>query len=94
MKKVNKSDLVDLVAEKAHLSKRDARAALDTCFDLIIEALLRGEEVNITNFGVFETKVRKSREGTHPKKHTPLMIEESRVITFRVAKELKGKVNQ
>lgn len=93
MKKVNKSDLIELVAEKAHLSKKDAKAALDECFDLIIEALLRGEEVNITNFGVFQTKTRKRREGTHPKKHTPLTIESSRVITFRVAKELKAKVN-
>lgn len=94
MKKFNKSDLVDLVAEKVHLSKRDARAALDTCFDLIIEALIKGEEVNIKNFGVFELKQRKSREGTHPKKHTPLLIEESKTISFRVAKELKGKINE
>ena len=94
MKKINKSDFVDLVAEQAHLSKRDARAALDTCFDLIIDALLRGEEVNITNFGVFQPKVRRSREGTHPKKHTPLVIEETRTISFRVAKDLKEKVNK
>ena len=94
MKKVNKSDLVDLVAEQAHLSKKDARAALDSCFGLIIEALLRGEEVNITNFGVFEPKVRKTRKGTHPKKHTPLTIKEANTIAFRVAKELKGKINQ
>ena len=94
MKKVNKSDLVDLVAEQAHLSKRDARAAIDTCFDLIIEALLNGEEVNITNFGVFEPKSRKQREGTHPKKHTPLTIEAARTISFRVAKELKAKINE
>ena len=94
MKKVNKSDLVDLVAERVHLSKKDARAALDSCFDLIIEALLRGEEVNITNFGVFEPKMRKSREGTHPKKHTPLTIKEANVISFRTAKELKGKINE
>ena len=94
MKKVNKSDLIDKVAEKAHLSKRDAKAALDTCFDLIVEALLKGEEVNITNFGVFQPKVRKSREGTHPKKHTPLTIEEAKVISFRTAKELKEKINK
>lgn len=94
MKKVNKSDLVEMVAEKAHLSKRDARLALDSCFDLIIESLLRGEEVNITNFGVFEPKVRKSREGTHPKKHTPLLIEESKSVSFRLAKELKEKINK
>ena len=85
MKKVNKSDLVEMVAEQAHLSKRDARLALDSCFDLIIEALLNGEEVNITNFGVFQPKMRKSRAGTHPKKHTPLTIEETRSISFRAS---------
>ena len=94
MKKVNKSDLIDLVAEKAHLSKRDAKAALDTFFDLIIEAVLNGQEVNVTNFGVFEPKVRMSREGTHPKKHTPLTIEETKVVTFRMAKELKENLNK
>ena len=94
MRKLNKSDLVEMVAEKAHLSKRDARLAIDTCCDLIIEALLRGEEVNITNFGVFQPKVRKSRAGTHPKKHTPLTIEETKSISFRVAKDLKEKINK
>ena len=94
MKKINKSDLVEQVAEKAHLSKRDARAAIDECFDLIVEALLRGEEVNITNFGVFEPKKRKGRKGTHPRNHTPLHIEEAHTISFRPSKELKGKINQ
>ena len=94
MRKLNKSDLVEMVAEKAHLSKREARLAIDTCCDLIIEALLRGEEVNITNFGVFQPKVRKSRAGTHPKKHTPLTIEETKSISFRVAKDLKEKINK
>ena len=94
MKKINKSELVDLVSEKAHLSKRDTRIAFDACLELIIDALLRGEEVNIKNFGVFELKQRKSREGTHPKKHTPLTIEESKTITFRVAKELKETINK
>ena len=94
MKKVKKSDLVELVAEKAHLSKRDARAALDLCFDLMIEALLKGEEVNITNFGTFQPKVRQSRKGTHPKKHTPLTIEETRTVSFKLAKDFKEKVNK
>lgn len=94
MKKLNKSDLIDLVTEKAHLSKRDAKAALDICFDEIVNALLRGEEVNVTNFGVFQPKVRKSREGTHPKKHTPLVIKETRTVSFRLAKVLKENINK
>ena len=94
MKKINRSDLVDMIAERAHLTKRDARSALDACFESIIETLLNGEEVNVTNFGVFVMKKRQKRAGTHPKKHTPLTIEESNMISFKPAKELKEKMNK
>ncbi len=94
MKKINKRDLVEAVAERAHLSKKEAREALDVCFDLIEESLLKGEEVNITNFGVFTPKTRASRDGTHPKEHTRIRISESKSISFRVSKFLKAKLNQ
>ena len=51
MQKLNKRDLVEQVAEKAHISKRDAESAIDVAFDLIEKAVLSGREVNITNFG-------------------------------------------
>ncbi len=82
-----------MVAEKAHLSKKDSRDAIETAFEFIEEALLKGEEVNITNFGVFTPKVRASRDGTHPKKHTRIKIEESHSVTFRLSKSLKEKLN-
>lgn len=93
MKKLNKRDLIEMVAEKAHLSKKDSRDALETAFELMEQALLKGEEVNITNFGVFTPKTRASRDGTHPKKHTRIKIEQSRSITFRLSKSLKEKLN-
>lgn len=93
MKKLNKRDLIELVAEKAHLSKKDAKDAIDATIDLMEEALLKGEEVNLTNFGVFTPKVRAKREGTHPKKHTKITISESHSITFRLSKSLKSKLN-
>ena len=94
MKKLNKRDLVQIVADEGHLSKKDARVALDLCFDLMEKALLDGKEVNITNFGVFTPKTRQSRDGTHPKKHTRITIKESRTVTFRLAKSLKAKLNK
>lgn len=94
MKKLNKRDLVQIVADEGHLSKKDARIALDLCFEKMERALLEGQEVNITNFGVFTPKVRQSRDGTHPKKHTLIKIQESRSISFRVSKALKGKLNK
>ena len=94
VKKFNKRDLVQIVADEGHLSKKDARNALDLCFDLIEKALLEGQEVNITNFGAFSPKTRKKRDGTDPKKHTRITIKESRTVTFRLAKSLKAKLNK
>lgn len=94
MQKLNKRDLVEQVAEKAHISKKDADSAIEVAFDLMEKALLEGREVNITNFGVFTPKTRKKRDGTDPKKHTRITIKESRTIAFRLSKSLKAKINK
>ena len=93
MEKLNKNEIIDLVAEKAHLSKVDAKAAVDTTFDLITEALLAGQSVNIKNFCVFEPKTKAGRKGTHPKKHTVIAIKPKRTVTVHLAKEFKAKLN-
>ena len=94
MKKLNRKDLVELVSEEGHLSKKEARTAVDIVFDHIAEALVNGQEVNITNFGVFSPKERKQREGTDPKSHKRIVIKKKRSVTFRLSKQLKGDINQ
>ena len=93
MKKLNKKDLVELVSEEGHLSKKEARHAVDIVFDHIAEALARGQEVNITNFGVFTPKMRKQRDGTDPKSHERIVIKAKRSVSFRLSKQLKGNIN-
>ena len=93
MDKLNKNDLIEMVAEKAKLSKRDAREAIECALDLIEQALIDGIEVNLTNFGVFEPKVRKGRIGTHPKEHTKIDIKKTKTVTFRLSKSLKARIN-
>lgn len=93
MKKLNRKDLVELVSEEGHLSKKEARTAVDIVFDHISEALVNGQEVNITNFGVFSPKERKQREGTDPKSHKRITIKKKRSVTFRLSKQLKGDIN-
>ena len=94
MSKLNKNEIIDLVAEQAHLSKVDAKAAVDATFELISDALLRGESVNIKNFCVFEPKTKSGRKGTHPKKHTELVIEPKNTVVVHLAKEFKAKLNK
>ena len=93
MQKLNRKDLVEIVSEEAHLSKKDARAAIDLVFDNIEQALLDGQEVNITNFGVFTPKTRQQRDGTDPKTHQRITIKETNSVVFRPCKYLKGKLN-
>ena len=94
MKKINRKDLVQVVADEAHLSKKEARLAIDLVFGLIEQSLLEGQEVNVTNFGVFTPKTRQQRDGTHPKKHTRITIKEKRSVSFRLSKQLKEKLNK
>lgn len=94
MKKINKKDLVEAVAEEGHLSKKDSRVAVDIVFDLIEKSLLAEQEVNVTNFGVFTPKKRQARDGTDPKKHTRITIKSKNTVSFRLSKALKNKLNK
>ena len=93
MGKLNKAEIIEKVSEKTFLSKRDATEAVETTFELIEQALLNDEEVNITNFGVFTPKIKKGRIGTDPKTHEQIKIKSKRSILFRVSKTLKDKLN-
>lgn len=94
MQKINRKDLVEIVSEEGHLSKKDARCAIDIIFNHIEENLLAGQEVNITNFGVFTPKKRQQRDGTDPQKHTRIVIKEKNTVSFRLSKALKQKLNK
>lgn len=94
MEKINKKDLIDLVAEEAFLTKKDAKAALDVCFEQISNFLLAGYEINISNFGTFTPKKNPTRKGTHPKNHSIIEIKETNKVSFKISKNLKEKLNK
>ena len=94
MQKINKKDLVEVVAEEGHLSKKDSRVAVDLVFDLMEKSLLSGQEVNVTNFGVFTPKTKQERDGTDPRNHKRIVIKKKNTIVFRPSKQLKGKLNK
>lgn len=93
MNKLNKNEIIDLVAERAHISKVDARAAVELTFEVLMEALLNGESVSIKNFCVFEPKVKSARKGTHPRDHSIIDIKPKKTVTLHLAKEFRSKLN-
>ncbi|MBO8426621.1 MAG: HU family DNA-binding protein [Firmicutes bacterium] len=90
---MNKHELVGLVAEKAELSNSDAEKAVDALLDTIVDALVKGEAVKITGFGIFEKKERAARIGTNPASGEKIEIAAAKSVGFKVSKNLKEKLN-
>jgi len=89
---VNKSELVDLVAEKAGMSKKDSEKAIKAVLDSITDGLVKGEKVQLVGFGTFEVRNRKEREGRNPATGEKIKIEALKVPAFKPGKALKDKI--
>ncbi len=90
---MNKAQLIDVVALKTEMKKKDAEAAVDAVVSAISEALASGDKVQIFGFGGFEVKERPAREGHNPMTGEKIQIAASKNVAFSAAKALKDKVN-
>lgn len=89
---MNKTELVEQVAKKAGLSKKDSERAVGAVTDAVTENLAKGEKVQLVGFGTFETRTRQAREGRNPATGEKIKIEASKVPAFKPGKALKDKV--
>ena len=85
---MNKTELIQAVADKTELSKKDAEAAIAAMVDAITEALTREEKVQLVGFGSFEVKTRAARVGRNPKTGEEIPISESKLPVFKAGKAL------
>lgn len=91
---MNKTELINAVAEKAELSKKDAEAAVTAMIDAITGALVEGEKVQLVGFGAFEVKVRAERVGRNPQTKETITIPASKTPVFKAGKALKDAVSK
>ncbi len=89
---MNKSELIDAIAEKGGLSKSDAGKALDATIASVTEALKKGDTVTLVGFGTFSVKERAARTGRNPKTGEELQIKATKVPSFKAGKGLKDSV--
>lgn len=82
-------DLVNKVAEKTGLKKKDAEVAVNSVFGVIEEALAAGEKVQVIGFGTFETRTRSARSGRNPQTGETIAIPASTVPAFKPGNKLK-----
>ncbi len=90
---MNKAELIEAVAVKLNVSKKEAAKAVNTVFDTIIETLKKGEKVQMVGFGAFEAKKRAGHRGFNPKTSQPLDIPETLLPQFKAGKALKEAIN-
>ena len=91
---MNKTELIQAVADKTELSKKDAEAAIAAMVDAITEALTREEKVQLVGFGSFEVKTRAARVGRNPRTGEEIPISEAKLPVFKAGKALKDAVAQ
>lgn len=90
---MNKSQLVDKIAEGAEISKAAAGRALDSFIDAVTDALKKGDSVQLVGFGTFAVRERSARTGRNPQTGQTIQIAAAKVPSFKAGKALKDSVN-
>ncbi len=85
---MNKAQLIDAMAEKAGLTKADAKKALDAFIEATSEALKNEDRVALIGFGSFSVSTREARTGRNPQTGKPIDIPAKKVVKFKAGTEL------
>ncbi len=90
---MNKTELIDRIAESADISKASAGRALDAALDAITDSLKQADPVALVGFGTFTVRERAARTGRNPQTGQPIQIAAAKVPAFKPGKALKDALN-
>ena len=91
---MNKSELVEKIANDAEISKASADRVLNAAIETIIKAVTKGDDVQLIGFGTFKSGKRAARMGRNPKTGEPLKIAAAKTVKFSAGKAFKDSVNK
>ncbi|NLK86019.1 MAG: HU family DNA-binding protein [Clostridiaceae bacterium] len=91
---MNKTDLINSIASKSGLNKKNSEAALNAFISSVEEALKGGDKVVLVGFGTFEVRERAERKGRNPQTKKEITIPASKAPVFKAGKGLKDTVNK
>jgi nucleoid DNA-binding protein len=89
---MTKKDIILKVSDDTNLKQTDVKRVVQKTFDCIIEALIRGEKIELRNFGVFKIKQRKSRTGRNPRTGEVVPVPPRKVVVFKPGLDMKKKI--
>lgn len=90
---MNKTELIDVIADSADISKASASRALDAAIEGITDALKKDDTVTLVGFGTFSVRQREARIGRNPRTGEEIQIKASKVPGFKAGKALKDAIN-
>jgi nucleoid DNA-binding protein len=89
---MTKKDIVLKISDDTQLKQIDVKKVVQKTFDCILDALARGEKIELRNFGVFKIKQRKSRTGRNPRTGQVVPVPPRKVVVFKPGLEMKKKI--
>lgn len=92
MNALSKAELAEMLIEKGHLSRQDARVLVENFFETVRQALERGQHVKLSGFGNFILRDKSQRPGRNPKTGEEIPVSARRVVTFKPGMKLKKRI--
>lgn len=89
---MNKTQLIDAIAEKAGLTKADSKKALEAFVEVVGEALHKDEKVALVGFGSFSVSERSARTGRNPQTGKSIEIAAKKVVKFKAGAKLEAQL--
>jgi len=89
---MTKKDIVLKVSDETGVKQIDVKKIVQKTFDCIVEALVRGERIELRNFGVFKVKQRKSRTGRNPRTNQVIPVPPRKVVVFKSGLAMKQQI--
>jgi len=90
---MTKADIVERVAEKCGISKKDSIDMVESVFNVLKSTLENGEDIKISGFGKFEVKKKHERKGRNPQTGESIIIDARRILSFKPSTILKESIN-
>lgn len=90
---MNKTEIIEAMADSADISKAAAGRALDGMVEAIVNSMKKGEQVSLVGFGTFTVRERAAREGRNPQTGETIQIKASKMPAFKAGKGLKDALN-
>jgi integration host factor subunit beta len=91
---LTKAELVEAVSKVSDLTRKHSEVIVDAVFSSIIDALHKGEKIELRGFGSFRIRRRDSRTGRNPKTGAGVLVPAKKVPHFKAGKELRELINR